>query len=203
MPATPFVSGAVPIFVGYYASGPIVSGATIAAPAELLFLGHTENGLDIQFEHKFDPYRVDLGGSVEADKSYQGTTATITATLSRWDDAAYQSLVAPPVIIGASGMGGDVPGGIGTLMVQEGAAQQVIALFPYQAKTAYAAQVAGLRFFACTLEQDNWKALGTRPRLLSLSWRANRVFVPGITNAFGYGGWVLFDSNMTGLPAVS
>lgn len=200
MPASPYVAGAVPVFIGTYAGGPIVSGSSIDAPAIIGFLGHTENGLDVQFEHKFDPFRVDLGGSVEADQSYQGTTAVITATLSRWDDEVYQTLVGGPV---NAFLGSDVPGDIGTLMVQEGNVQQVILPFPYQAKSAYSTQIAGLRFFACTLVQDNWKALGTRPRLLSLSWRANRVFVPGVTNEFGYGAWVLFDETIGGLPSPS
>lgn len=200
MPASPYVSGAVPVFVGFYSGGPIAQGSTIIAPQSISFLGHTENGLDIQYEHRYAPFRVDLGGEVEADQCYQGTTAIITAVLSRWDDAVYQLLVGPPV---GDTLGLDLPGDIGTLVTQEGACTQLVLPFPYANKAAYAAQVDGVRFFSCTLTQDNWKMLGTRPRLLALTWKANRVFVPGVSNFFGYGAWTLFDQNISGLPPAS
>ncbi len=197
--ANPYVSGAVPIYVATYSTAaPIAAGTTVAAPTTIAFLGHTENGLDIQFEHRFTPFRVDLGGEVESDESYQGSTAIITATLTRWNDAVYQAVVAPPV---SFTLGFDDPGDIGTLVTQESQAVQLILPFPYAAKPAYATQVAGLRFVSCRISQDNWKNLGTRPRLLSLTWKANRVFLPGVSNAFGYGRWLLFDTTIAGLPA--
>src|ERR1700733_6198166 len=199
MSSSPYVSGAVPLYLGSYVSGqPLVNGTTINAPSLISFLGWTVGGLDIQYENRFVPFNVDLGGDVEADQSHQGRTAIITATLSRWDDAIYQTFIACPVGVT---LGIDDPGNIGTLMTTEGECMQLILPFPYQAKTAYAAQVAGTRFFACRINQDNWKQLGTKPRLLSLSWKALRVFIPGISNAFGYGRWQMFDTTISGLPA--
>ena len=125
--------------------------------------------------------------------------------LERYNESAYAVMAGRPQSrLGTSTRGTNVPGDIGSLMIQEGMAFQLWLSFPYSAKAAMAGMPAGYHFVAAVLAgPDSLDELGTKPRRVRLIFDCLRKFDPSVTNTYGAGGFVLYDFNMTaiaGLP---
>jgi hypothetical protein len=60
----------------------------------------------------------------------------------------------------------------------------------------------GYRFPAAFLQSDDLPELGTKARKISLVFHCLRTFDPTVTTVYGTGRFLLFDDDMTGLPAI-
>lgn len=186
--ATPLVPGPAPVWYGFL--------------AEPQFLGWTERGVTIDPSPEWLPYYCDLGGSTPMDYSYQGQSATINFTLSRWN-AATLSLLLEDYAGGFPGSapGVDVAGEIGALMVHEGLALSLWVGFPYVAKVAYQEHMLGYHFHHVIIERESLPERGARPAKVNLTLRAVRrlLMSPAHQNGLLAGTFILYDYDMSAI----
>lgn len=183
--AAVFVTGPCLVYAG-------VSGGLARRP---LFLGTCEDTPRVKIDHEWEPLFNSLGGSrIPMSNTYQGERALVQLDLTRWDQTPRVRIAAVPFY---NGLPGFCPfGNLGALAVEEGATYPLWLRFPYSIKQAMAAQgmEAGYRFVAARLESDDPGNLNTKGRKISLVFACDRVFIPRNLS------WLLYDSNMKGLP---
>jgi hypothetical protein len=104
--------------------------------------------------------------------------------------------------------GFDAPGQIGTLALVEGSAYELFLRFPFSAKgpfmnAANGALPAGYRFRAAVADPESFQGGSANPYKFHLSWTCYRLFDPTATNAFGFGSFTLYDSNLASIAGLS
>jgi hypothetical protein len=157
------------------------------------------------------------GQSIPSDVAYEGRDALVTLTLTRfnWNTLfAIQERYSAGVVFGTGGLGPiggigaltvpgfDPPGSIGALLQLEGGMFPLWLPFPFSAKPAYrnavnGAMPVGRRYVQCVCMNDDWDSLGTQAQEISLVFWALRQ---PVVSAGGIG-WILYDTNMSGLPS--
>lgn len=178
------------------------------------YLGTTEGKPMEQNEAGWEELFNDVtGGVCPYDVSQQGQQAYFGGTFTRFNENIYQAIKNYPRAGGAPGAPGIPglmgPGDMGTLMLTEGQAYQCWMVNAYGAgsltpKAAFAASPfgimpGGVRYVAGWLHR--WgEQKGTSPRRLILQFRAIAVYI--YTGAAA-GGNILYDFNISGLPAPS
>ena len=171
-------------------------GATSSASA-IYYLGTCENGITIRGVPEFEPVMNDIGGTRKPfDRLYQGEDALSIGVLTRWNETVYQFMASIPsagVFPGICNLGN-----IGTLMITEGFAYEVYLQFPYAAKTLFSANgmPPGYRFPFSYLEGPIEQERGTKPNKRHLTFYHGRGYDPST------GGFLLYDFNMTPIPAI-
>ena len=123
--ANPFTSGAVSCF--------------ISISNTVQFLGHTEAGPDINHRFEREPVMSDLSGSrIPFDVMFQGETAIVGLTLTRWNsaimDAVEKGLNTASALLGSDG---DLARG--TLMQLEGATYPLVLISEHRTKATMTA----------------------------------------------------------------
>lgn len=204
IPGTPSIAATVGTAVLSAAARGTAAGVlqTMAALATIRrqprFIGTGERGPRIRIRRKFSPVYNDIGGpELSFDDLYAGEDAFVFITLTRWNEALYQSLAGTP--FPGSSMMGDGPGEIGTAMVTEGAAFPIYLRFPAPSfRPALAAQAypLGYRFYAASLVDDDDFETGTAANKRHLIFHCRRAYNPANNNL------VLGDFNMSGIPAL-
>lgn len=187
--AKPYVTGPCHLFLGV---GP--SGAAI-------YLGTAERTPEIQIRPSWSPVFNSIAGEVPFDWLFEGEEAFLTADLTRWNEPVYAASASRPNA-GAT-RGRNIPGDLGTLMISEGFAYQLWALFPYSIlKPAFSDQQQGFRFPAAFLEgPDSLSGLGTINRRNRLMFHAGRAYS---INPSGLGmDFLCYDGDMSGLPPIN
>lgn len=185
-----------------YSTGPahLFVGAITTGGVTPFYLGTAEVKPQIEIVPQFEPVHNDLGGAVPFDKSYEGEEAFIGADLNRYNEAVYAGLAARPnSLVPGAIRGLNTALDVGTLMLTEGKNIVVWVVFPFFVKAAMRAggMPAGYRFPGCTVVGPDKLETGTRARKVHLLFHALRQWSP-VTGAF-----LLYDHNVSGLPAVN
>ncbi len=208
-----------------WCTGPAYLYAGVGAAYAPVFVGTSDTPPGFDLVRGFEPVFTDVGGTrLPTDYLYQGQEAYIDLVLTKYVESAYQAMASvPQKVAGAGGI--NVDGDIGTLMVTEGGAFPVWVVFPYANKQVFSAlgMPAGYRFFACLMEGPDRHRIGTGAKKIGVHLHAVRVFLTVgqtiVIPTVGYSAGspplgltavvttttvqLLYDFNMTGLPAVT
>jgi hypothetical protein len=155
------------------------------------YLGTAETSPIIEGQHKFEQVMNDLSGAAPFDFSYLGRVEVITVTLTRYNEDIYQSVIAPINFLTR-----DTFLDIGTLMQTERVNGSLWLRYPYSVKTAMASMEPGRHYFNTILFDPHRIQVGTRAKKVTLTWLAWSQYNPAT------GDFVLFDFDLTGLPAI-
>ncbi len=193
---------------GFLVPGPVAVVAGVGASGAPLFFGHARQpGIQIDIEHNIQPVQCDIGGDEPLDDYYSGRSGVASGTFPRYNSSVYQimsQIAAARLGIGTAGV--DMPGDVGTMLQQEGAAFPLWLVFPYSPKPLFNLAgnvlIAGYHFRAAHLAQDSQPDLGPRTRNLRLVWRCRRALDETVTTLYGTGAWTLFDHDMSGIAGV-
>jgi hypothetical protein len=186
-----------------YSTGPAHAYVGIIGPGggttAVSYLGTCEDAPRIELRPMWDPVFNDLGGKVPFDESFQGEEAFVNLDLNRYNEGVYAALAARPRP-GQGTRGTMVFGDVGALALTENYVFTLLIQFPYAVKAVMAAggMPGGYRFPATVLAgPDQLFPLGTKPRKVNLMFHAIRVF--NIQDQ----SFVLYDHNLSGLPAIN
>lgn len=192
-----------------------------AAQSTALFLGTAEEYPTVDIIPHYRPINTDAAGGrhgAPEDEAWVGEEAIIQATLTYWNESVFAACAARP--LGGAGRGFAYQKQMGTLMLREGAAYTVWVYFPYWSKqfqplpnlAGPQKMPAGYRFPRCYLiAPERLSVLGSRPRKISLLWRAKmdykEVFAAsdlvGISFKDNLSTRTLYDHDMRGLPGLN
>jgi hypothetical protein len=157
-----------------YVSGPAYVWAGLGQSNSYLFLGFTENGLEVSVNPLNEDIQVDYAGLMPADISQLGQEARISGTFTRYNEQVLllaQSFLGPQ---GLAGFGGN--GAVGTLVVAEGAAYPLLVWSSYSFKTIFGDMVPGFLFPAAIIADNIPVTLNVRRKAPNLAWRAVPIF---------------------------
>lgn len=188
----PYVSGPVPIFLGQN---------SVSSPVPK-FLGYCERMPRRMIRPTYSPVFVDVGGQqIPFDLCKQGSDAIIVCDFTYFNFPIYQELRS------VTASANTVPGDLGTLMATE----QGVSLqagfplwmpFPYSAKPSMSTMDTGEHYFCCCCMNDDLDQLGTVAMKKRLVFHAIRKFDGSVNNANGWGGFTLFDTDVTALAGI-
>ena len=182
--AQPYVSGPVHLYVGLTGT-PTYLGTFLEAPKR-------------RSTPKFSPIFNDLAGDQEPfDMQYQGTSDDIFGDLTVFNWTVLRACVAKRSL--GSAEGSDAFGATGALVIGEGLAYPLWLHYPYyQLKAAFSANGAppGYHYVAAWLIGPEEEDLGTKENRIHVQFHAMRAYVPAA------GGFILYDRNMNGIPAI-
>jgi hypothetical protein len=193
-----------------YASGPVDMWCGVGAGRSPLFLGHGEKAPRIQVYRHYKQIFSDPGGEVPFEKGYSGEWGIVSVVLDRYNESTLRIIqdVATVNTGTPPSRGFSLPGEVGSLMLTEGLTYTLFLRFPFAAKPAYSnpasgAMPAGYRFVAAHLgSPDDLFDLGPpNARKVGLIFECMRAFDPTVTNAYGGGSLLLYDENVSSLPA--
>jgi hypothetical protein len=184
-----------PPYPGYVSGSNVPLPGTIIAASQFVtvFFGWAERVPTIRIRPVYRPRRTDAGGDEPHDHFYGGASATVHATMTVWNEAAYAVMQS---YTGNFYRGQDLMGSVGRAMAAEGGAFQLFLVFPYAAKFVYNTMPPGYRFMSVWL-QDDGGTPGSAARKLHLAWKCQRLF-----NAAD-GSYTLYDGNMSQLAGVA
>lgn len=192
-----------------YVTGPVHVYIKHVLDGTVRFLGHGERAPTIQLTPNLVPVKCDVGGEAQFESIYSGEGATVRVDLVRYNMAVMNTIRvrSRSTAFPAAVPGYDNPGMIGTLTLAEGAYYQLILVFPNAAKPFYQNAVngalpAGYRFKAAVMDPESQQPGSANPYKLSVSWTCLRIFDPTDRNAFGFGGFSLYDNNVAEALAV-
>lgn len=190
--AQPYCTGPAHIFVGFPARV-TRSGAT---GASISYLGTCAQKPRIKIRKTYKDVPNDLFGDVPMDKSYKGQDAFVGLDLTRWNEPVAQRIDALP----GTTRGTEAYGDIGTLMVHEYATVVLYIQFPYASKAAFnlGGMPVGYRF-PCAVKMDLEIEPGTDAKVKHYMFHCIRAFSLQGNNI----AHILYDHNMTGLPAIN
>jgi hypothetical protein len=161
------VAGAVQFYMG--------TGGAIGART-FTFLGWSEGDTTIAIESQEEDYIGDYAGSrVPADVGYMAQEARITMSIMRTNVS--RLLLAEAVIQGAT-PGSFAAQDIGTLMLAENRAPQLVVQFPYATKTPFAnvGAITGMYFPGAWVSGTFDTRVSTKRTLTNLTIRAIPIF---------------------------
>jgi hypothetical protein len=191
--ASPFATGPCDLFVAW---------AGLAAP---VYLGASQRGPRFQVRRRFEPFYVDLGGSVSFDEIYGGTDALVSLDLVRFNWNVLTGIES------AASPGGAFPfidfaGEIGAMIGTENLGIGLWMRFNYATKPVFAANgmPRGLRFPLVKLLSEDWQDLAPpNPVKIPVVFHAQRLFDPSYISPLGYGSgkFGLCDNDLSLLPA--
>ena len=155
---------------------------------ELLFLGFARGGVNIAIDPVYAPIVTDTGGSAPTDLIFDGSSAMVSASFTRWNEESYARLADHGAkSTDARRRGAGVLGRVGTIMGMATAAFQLLVIFPYAFQknppggnrpaailNPYASMPVGYRFPQAVLDRDGLPARGARPAHLDLTFRCLR-----------------------------
>ncbi len=185
--AQPFVPGPAPVWLGFFEQG---------TEGLVVFLGYSERGVSIDVNPEYSSLVTDAGGNVPTDLIFQGSSATVSASFTRWNEATYVMIAdhaarnnpQRQALGGGIGLkrGAEPRGRVGTIMALEGAAFCLFVAFPNAIRLGVAAvkpgalpnpyvtMPAGYRFPFAVLDRDGLPERGSKPARLSLNFRCFR-----------------------------
>ena len=180
----------------YWTTGPANIFAGIGAGGAMLFLGFSEDRVEINMNGYFEPIRADFGGASPVDSQFMGMDANFAVNLVRYDEVNLE-IVAQRVKGTNQGIIG--PGQIGTIMIQEGFAYRVCVTCPYQSKSIYANMRPAFNFLGAWVDGTATMPITTRAKIPRLTFSA----LPVWTMTSGVLSAVLANEDTTGLPQIS
>jgi hypothetical protein len=194
-----YVTGPVLLFIRIPGGSPVFLGTSMTAPRRVI-------------RRCFAPVHNDLKGSqLPFDDLFAGEEAYIFADLTRWNELVYRSLSKMPVPVGSvapllpntGGLAGSLStSDLGTAMMTEGAAYQLYMRWPfYDTHPMMAANgmLAGERYLQVYFKGEDKADQGNKMNVRTLVWYAISKYNPATVN----NAWVLYDNNMTGIPALA
>lgn len=131
----------------------------------------------IQWRRQWEPVFNDLGGLVPFDMQYMGMDALVIADINRHDPGVVTALRSLPSM-NPSKFGQEELGDIGSLMIQEGLAAELILAFPYPSVKGVAL-TNGISFKAAWLIDDSEED-GTRHQINRFGFYCLRDFDPEV-----------------------
>jgi hypothetical protein len=168
-----------------------------------LYLGTAEKTVHYELRHHYEPIFNDIGGiRIPIDVSDQGVEGFVSADMTRWNMPVYNQLAATPRPIGGT-LGIYAGGDLGSQLITEGLMYPLWIQFPYGGgfKPAYSLLEPGRRFpLSYLLGPEVLEPLGTQPHKRRLVWHALRLLAPSTNNTIAA---LLYDFNMTGIPAIN
>lgn len=193
-----------------YSTGPALIFVGLGNGGTPVFYGTCEHAPVIEAHPSYTHVYNDLGGQqTPYDSCYDGEYCTVSGDFNRHNENVYTLMAekARSGINNGGGRGTDIPGGIGRLMLTEGATYIVYVQFPYAFKAAFQSPISGpmplgYRFHAGYLDRDSMPDLGTKARKWSLNWFCLRSFDLNFTNTVGQGRFVCYDHDLTALNGV-
>ena len=125
----------------FYVSGPaftwvgLGSGGSSDNPA-WLYLGYTEDGLEVELSVEYDPIKTDYAGNMPAAQSIQGESISVSGTFTRYDENVMQKVVSWK---GPYGIAGQSTSNnfLGSLVYEENISYPVLIYSPYSFKPYY------------------------------------------------------------------
>ena len=114
-----------------YVPGPAQVFVGVGAADALVFLGYSENGVEVNSDAAFRPVYSDFGGPDKpVDSQYMGEDATITMTLNKYNEAILKTCMQRAVASGnvAGSIGANQ---LGSLMVAQSYSFQLVVYSPY------------------------------------------------------------------------
>jgi len=175
-----------------------------------IFIGTAKQKPRIQIRRSIKTVSNDLGGDSPFDLFYSGQDAIITADVNRMSLFAYYAMAscaAPAAPAGAIQPAGlDLPGETGTLLATEGQMFPLAMVFPYAPKAIFQSVTnglmpAGYQFPLATLEGPDDLDPGTQDLTIHMVWHAIRGFAPSTLDNISTGNQLLYDFDVSGVPA--
>lgn len=186
-----------------YATGPVYVFCAVDTGGGLLYLGTGERAPRISITPAYRDVQCDLGGEAPFDTMYSGNSGRVTVTLMRYNEAVLRKIEDYAASLHLI-RGQEDPGEIGSLMLTEGLAYQLVLVFPYATKTAFADMPAGYNFLAAYVRgPDDIESGTSNPKKVQITWQCLRKFDITNQNNFGAGSFKLYDHNIpNGLNAL-
>lgn len=187
-----------------YCTGPCAFYISTGSGGAPEFLGHTEAGFQIRTDYRYKMVMNDLSGSeIPLKKQAMGAQAFISGQgpFTRWNEAVMARLEARQ---GGGVRGSEVFGTEGAFTDDEGIAVVLWLAFPYSLKAAMRNAANGVlesgrRYVYASLEPTLTTG-GSSYMAKTVGWHCLRRFAPPPAVP---GSFVLYDTNMTGLPAIN
>lgn len=189
-----------------YCTGPALFFASLGNGGTPVFFGTCEKAPVIELHPSYTHVYNDIGGQqTPFDSVYDGEYATVTGDFNRINENIYALM--SEKARSANLRGSDIPGGIGRLMLTEGASFFLYVQFPYAFKLAFQNNISGpmplgYRFPCAFLDTDSMPDLGTKARKWHFNWMCLRAFNLNYTNQVGQGAFTCYDFDLTALNGV-
>jgi hypothetical protein len=153
----------------FYNTGPAELFAGVDSGSSLTFLGWSQSGFELRFMGSFRDVIADFSGpEVPADVQYMGELCYITGTLSKYNEAVLQAVMARAVGVGTL-PGQIIANELGSLMVAQELAYPIVINAPYAGLAFQSATaIPGWQFFACYLDAEasrNVSVIVQQPRV--------------------------------------
>lgn len=191
-----------------YSTGPVNIFCGVGPTGNPLFLGHGERAPKIRRRRATVKAMTDHAGAIQADTAYAGQMAMVSVSLTRWNESVLTLIRDVAREPGAASFEGtDLPGDIGSLLLEEGKAYRLWLEFPNNLKAAYQRAANGIlppgyQFFAAHLDDSDDEENGYGPRKINLTWICLRALDINERNILGRGSYICYDNNMAALAGV-
>ena len=187
MPAQPYATGAVHVFVRALVSGPIT------------YFGTCESMPQDSRNNEYEMLMNDISGSkVPLDLAWEAQSAQIGLVMTRWDEVVAQTLTSAPISV----VDGSWPWeSVGTLMGLEGFYTEIWLTYTFGGalanKAAYTGNglTSGRHYLQAVLWSPQTDETGTKPMKRHFMFYAWPKLVIGGTKPR----FTLYDTNMTGI----
>lgn len=183
-----------------WCGGPAHVAVGLGPGGQPAYLGTTEGSPKFSHHKFFQDTKNDWAGDLQPfDKMYAGQIAMVSGDFTRFDNSLFQKMMSCPNPFATPGLnrGGD----LGTFMIQEGMAYQLMLQSPYaSAKNSMRGLETGLRYFAAFLMGPDEKTLGLRPQKARCIWFCMPIFSPDTNNTVQE---LLYDFNTQSFPQIS
>ncbi len=138
-----------------YVPGPCQVFAGVGSAGALTFVGYSEFGVDVRMVAAYRDVISDFGGpEVPVDSQFMGEHAYIRMTLNKYNEAVLQKIAARR--FGTSVTAGAIEAnGLGSLMIAEAYAYQLLLYCPYNTKSFQSGTIVpGYLFSSCWLVDE-------------------------------------------------
>lgn len=179
-----------------YVAGPAEIHVSPGGPNSTLeFLGWSESGVNINIRGEWDDVPADIAGTrMPADVQFMGEQAFVTLDLKVWNNSTYAKIASRYNPTNTRGI--IAPGGIGKLMVAEGAAYRLLVYSPYAATKPSMASFNSFNFFRAWLAgPDSFNPYGTKAAKIRTIFRAICYY------DCNSGQWRLYNGDYSGKPS--
>ncbi len=184
-----------------WSTGPVDLWVGVGSQGTPKFLGHSENGYEINPRPQYEQVMNDLAGiRVPYERGWQGADYMVLpgGSLTRWNENIYgalQGYVDPKsTFAGALIRGRENTVARGSLMMTQGLSIGVWLRYPFSVLPAFAGLPGGYRFVNCVVDADSMNP-GAKAYKIGPAFYAWPAFIPNV-------GFYAYDGDMSALGTI-